>query len=377
MSALNHSTTEAAHRSSSAYPDHEESPRTPAHFLELQRKALRRFRVAETERGRAETSATAEIQAARAQASSATKALEVKIAGHVGEVEAVLPDARKALERVGMAGLLDRSARVDLPERSPYDALLSAVERAHGSVREVATTVGLYQEALANRRTVQSVGAIAGAIMLIFVLIKVIAFARADNGISVTPAPAISAETTAGSTSDGPTRESPGEAVPAPSVVGPAVSAPTPSESAPASPDPAAPGELDVAAVSPRITLQYQMREDAATVSDVHKALKQQSGWKVGSPERVLPAGDNKPEVYGGVRFYFEEDSVLARTVCDVVRRELAQRGYDVTFPLWPMVTLQRQGYFRARRGLIEVWISPLPQPTPGGDPAQMGRCGR
>ncbi|HLL47722.1 MAG TPA: hypothetical protein VK399_13510 [Longimicrobiaceae bacterium] len=295
----------------------------------------------------------------------------------MGEVEAVLPDARKALERVGMAGLLDRSARVDLPERSPYDALLSAVERAHGSVREVATTVGLYQEALANRRTVQSVGAIAGAIMLIFVLIKVIAFARADNGISVTPAPAISAETTAGSTSDGPTRESPGEAVPAPSVVGPAVSAPTPSESAPASPDPAAPGELDVAAVSPRITLQYQMREDAATVSDVHKALKQQSGWKVGSPERVLPAGDNKPEVYGGVRFYFEEDSVLARTVCDVVRRELAQRGYDVTFPLWPMVTLQRQGYFRARRGLIEVWISPLPQPTPGGDPAQMGRCGR
>jgi len=97
----------------------------------------------------------------------------------------------------------------------------------------------------------------------------------------------------------------------------------------------------------------------------------------VGSPERVLPDAVNRAEVYGGVRFFFEEDSVLARSVCEVIRNELAERGYDVTFPLWPMVTLQRQGHFRARRGLIEVWISPLPPPITGGDPARMGRCGR
>jgi hypothetical protein len=301
----------------------------------------------------------------------------MKIADQVGEAEAVLPDAQTALGRVGMASLLSQSGRVDLPEGSPYDALLSAVERARQSVREVAATVGLYQEALANRRTTRSIAAAAAAIMLIFVLIKVVAFARDDTGISVTPAPAIPAETLAGSTSDGPTRENPGERVPAPSMAGAAVSAPTAPDLAPTSLDPAAPGELDVAAVSPRITLQYQTRSDAETVSDLYEALKQRSDWRVGSPERVLPAGDNKPEVYGGVRFYFEEDSVLARTVCDAVRRELAERGYDVTFPIWPMITLQRQGYFQARRGLIEVWISPLPQPTPGGDPAQMGRCGR
>lgn len=377
MSAPNHRTPEAVHRASGAYPDHEESPRTPAQLLELQRGALRRFRTAEAERGRAETSATAEIQAARAQASSATKAVEVKIAGHVDEAKAVLPDARKALERVGMASLLSQSGRVDLPEGSPYDALLSAVERARGAVREVVATVSLYQEARANRRTVRSLGAAAGAIMLIFVSIKVVAFARDDDGITIAPAPAISAGTTAGSASDSPTWESPGETVPAPSPAVPAVNAPTIPEPAPASPDPAAAGEPEVATVSPRITLQYQTREDAGTVTELYEALKQRSDWRVGSPERVLPAGDNRPEVYGGVRFYFEEDSVLARTVCDAVRRELAERGYDVTFPIWPMVTLQRQGYFHARRGLIEVWISPLPQPTPGGDPVQMGRCGR
>ena len=145
----------------------------------------------------------------------------------------------------------------------------------------------------------------------------------------------------------------------------------------PSPPSSSASAEAQSAEVSPRITLQYQERGDAGAVTEVFEVLNDRAGWRVGAPERVLPSGDNRPEVYGGVRFFFEEDSALARTVCEAIRTELAQRGYDVTFPLWPMITLQRQGHFRASRGLIEVWVSPLPQPVTGGNPAQMGRCGR
>lgn len=152
----------------------------------------------------------------------------------------------------------------------------------------------------------------------------------------------------------------------------------TEANATPTSPAPASSGTVSATeSVSPRITLQYQVHQDAGEATRIQQALREQDGWRVGSPERVLPDAVNRAEVYGGVRFFFEEDSVLARRVCEVIRNELADRGYDVTFPLWPMVTLQRQGHFRARRGLIEVWISPLPPPIRGGDPSRMGRCGR
>jgi len=125
-----------------------------------------------------------------------------------------------------------------------------------------------------------------------------------------------------------------------------------------------------------RITLQYQDPGDRQTVSRVRLALKQHDDWRVGTPEHVLPAGENRPETYGGVRYFFEGDSVLARVVCTRVQAELARRGYTVTMPLWPMLTRQRLGLFHARPGLIEVWISPLPAPAPGGS-VQPGQCGR
>ena len=106
-------------------------------------------------------------------------------------------------------------------------------------------------------------------------------------------------------------------------------------------------------------------------------ALKQRGDWRVGSPEHVLPAGENRPETYGGVRYFFEGDSVLARAVCTEVQAEMARHGYSVAMPLWPMVTRQRLGLFNARPGLIEVWISPLPPPASGGGPVQPGQCGR
>jgi uncharacterized protein YraI len=126
-----------------------------------------------------------------------------------------------------------------------------------------------------------------------------------------------------------------------------------------------------------RITLQYQDPSDQQTVSRVRLALREHGDWRVGSPEHVLPAGENRPETYGGVRYFFEGDSVLARIVCTNVQAELARRGYTVTMPLWPMLTRQRLGLFHARPGLIEVWISPLPAPAPGGGPVQPGQCGR
>lgn len=126
-----------------------------------------------------------------------------------------------------------------------------------------------------------------------------------------------------------------------------------------------------------RITLQYHDPRDRQTVSAVRVALREHDEWRVGSPEHVLPAGENRAETYGGVRYFFEGDSVLARVVCTELVTELARRGYTVTMPLWPMVTRQRLGLFNARPGLIEVWISPLPAPTPGGRPVQPGRCGR
>ncbi len=126
-----------------------------------------------------------------------------------------------------------------------------------------------------------------------------------------------------------------------------------------------------------RITLQYQDRGDRQTVSRVRLALRQHGDWRVGSPEHVLPAGENRPETYGGVRYFFEGDSVLARAVCTEVQAEMARHGYSVAMPLWPMVTRQRLGLFNARPGLIEVWISPLPPPASGGGPVQPGQCGR
>jgi SH3-like domain-containing protein len=143
-----------------------------------------------------------------------------------------------------------------------------------------------------------------------------------------------------------------------------------PAEQAQASAAPHVPGPT-------RITLQYQDAEDRQAVSRVRLALKQHDDWRVGSPEQILPAGENRPETYGGVRYFFEGDSVLARVVCTEVQAELARHGYTVTMPLWPMVTRQRLGLFNARPGLIEVWISPLPNPVPGGGPVQPGQCGR
>ncbi|HYR08728.1 MAG TPA: SH3 domain-containing protein [Longimicrobium sp.] len=125
----------------------------------------------------------------------------------------------------------------------------------------------------------------------------------------------------------------------------------------------------------PRVTLQYQLTSDRQIVADVQEALGQHAEWRVGEPERVLPAGENRPEVYGGLRYYFESDLPLARAVCMEVVSELARQGMTVTMPLWPMVTGQREGRFNASPGLIEVWISPLPSAT--GGPAPMGQCGR
>jgi uncharacterized protein YraI len=126
-----------------------------------------------------------------------------------------------------------------------------------------------------------------------------------------------------------------------------------------------------------RITLQYQDPVDRQTVSRVRLALRHHEGWRVGSAEHILPAGENRAETYGGVRYFFEGDSVLARVVCTGVQAELARRGYTVTMPLWPMVTRQRLGLFNARPGLIEVWISPLPPSAPSGEPVPPGQCGR
>jgi uncharacterized protein YraI len=126
-----------------------------------------------------------------------------------------------------------------------------------------------------------------------------------------------------------------------------------------------------------RITLQYQNPGDRQTVSRVRLSLRRHDEWRIGSPEYVLPAGENRPETYGGVRYFFEGDSVLARVVCTEVQAELSRRGYTVTMPLWPMLTRQRSGLFHARPGLIEVWISPLPASASRGGAVQPGQCGR
>jgi hypothetical protein len=184
-------------------------------------------------------------------------------------------------------------------------------------------------------------------------------------------------------------RSSPGEA---PSVVAqsfappPAADAQQPAPATQPVATPAAGGVQTNPAAAPvpepppgptRITLQYQEPADRQTVLRVRTSLKEHPDWRVGSPEHILPAGENRPETYGGVRYFFEGDSVLARVVCTEVQAELARRGYTVTMPLWPMLTRQRLGLFHARPGLIEVWISPLPAGVPGGGPAQPGPCGR
>jgi SH3-like domain-containing protein len=140
---------------------------------------------------------------------------------------------------------------------------------------------------------------------------------------------------------------------------------------------PRAPAAGPAAGTAPvRITLQYQRPGDLRAVSAVRSTLQGRGGWRVGAAERVLPAGDNRPETYGGVRFFFEADSTLARAVCAEVVAELARKGVAVTMPLWPMVTGQREGRFNATPGLIEVWIAPLP--AAGAPlPPHVGRCGR
>lgn len=127
--------------------------------------------------------------------------------------------------------------------------------------------------------------------------------------------------------------------------------------------------------VQPRITLQYQAPGDRGQVDAVQQALRSRPEWRVGEPEHVLPTAENRAEVYGGLRFYFESDLELARAVCGQVVAELARRGMTVTMPLWPMVTGQREGRFHASPGLIEVWISPLP--AAASAPAPPGQCGR
>ncbi|HEX6909966.1 MAG TPA: SH3 domain-containing protein, partial [Longimicrobium sp.] len=77
----------------------------------------------------------------------------------------------------------------------------------------------------------------------------------------------------------------------------------------------------------PRVTLQYQRQTDLRTVSSLRAVLDAREGWHVSGPERVLPAGDNRPETYAGVRYFFEADSALARAVCTEVVVELARRG--------------------------------------------------
>jgi hypothetical protein len=127
-----------------------------------------------------------------------------------------------------------------------------------------------------------------------------------------------------------------------------------------------------------RITLQYQLPRDADNLAAIRTALKEHSDWRVGHAERVLPAGENKPETYAGVRFFFESDSVLARTVCEAVVADLGRQGYSVTLPIWPMLTRQRLGLFHARPGLIEVWVDPLPDsPAPPEQRPLSGQCGR
>lgn len=127
-----------------------------------------------------------------------------------------------------------------------------------------------------------------------------------------------------------------------------------------------------------RITLQYQVKRDADNLAAIRTALKERSDWRVGYAERILPAGDNKPETYAGVRFFFESDSVLARTVCEAVVAELDRQGYSVILPIWPMLTGQRLGLFHAKPGLIEVWIDPLPAaPVPPEQRPASGQCGR
>lgn len=133
-----------------------------------------------------------------------------------------------------------------------------------------------------------------------------------------------------------------------------------------------------LAAANTLIKLYFQAPGDAADVGGVYGTLTQHGGWRVSRPEPVQPGGENTAATYGGVRYYFSEDTTRARIVCEAVIASLAQQGYTVTLPLWPMVTGQRQGRFNARPGLIEVWISPLPQPplAPEHRPRN-GQCGR
>jgi hypothetical protein len=134
-------------------------------------------------------------------------------------------------------------------------------------------------------------------------------------------------------------------------------------------------GQQDAAET--RITLQYQTPGDRDNLLNVYRTLQLRDGWRVDLPERVLPQGENIPETYGGVRYYFAEDSTRARIVCEAVVATLARQGYTVMLPLWPMTTGQQQGLFHARRGLIEVWISPLPErPLEPALRPRVGRCG-
>lgn len=339
-----------------------------AHLLDVQRDALRAFREVERARVACEAAAEAAHAAAVAAAEQDVARRRDRAARERGVAEAsarsvraaasqrkddvmraeVDPSVRRTHEARDRAlpaltsvdvGWVREAERVQVPAvPDPGAELRSAVTRAEAAIQPVIDAVGALERWRRTRLSIiRAVGTVAAGVVVGLGIIR--SSNRASPGGRV---------------------DEPLGAVPAAAPQAPAVAATS-----------------DGPPVSPRITLQYQDRADAGRVSSLFEALKGREGWRVGHPERVLPDAVNRPEVYGGVRFFFVEDSALARTVCEAVRHELAQKGYDVTLPLWPMITLQRQGHFRARRGLIEVWISPLPAPATSGDPATMGKCGR
>jgi hypothetical protein len=337
--------------------------------LPLQRAAVRAFNEAENTRGvtvaaaeaahaaaaseagqvaarRRSNASQAQEDASKAALAGVQEAMRRKDAVLKEEVAPAVKQAHEARDKV--LPILERAAigwirdpeRVDVPAAPDAGARLKdAVARTEAGVQPLINAGQALEKWNQTRARLLSLGVIAAFLILIMLW-------------AVYRQKTLQRDGTAVSTTE--TRVVPAVPAPAPPTAVP------PTES-----------------VLPRITLQYQARQDAGKVAEIQRALQQRDGWRVGSPEQVLPDAVNRAEVYGGVRFFFEEDSVLARSVCEVIRKELAERGYDVTFPLWPMVTLQRQGHFRARRGLIEVWVSPLPSPITGGDPTRMGRCGR
>ena len=72
------------------------------------------------------------------------------------------------------------------------------------------------------------------------------------------------------------------------------------------------------------------------------------------APERAATSAQNPAASYHGVRFYYPTDRAFADQVRELVGTELKNRGWTDTFPLFKM----REGLFKARPGLAEVWIA-------------------